>query len=490
MTVTALLLLAALPIHDGQEGRREADPLPDRPEAEITARELHHHVAFLASDELRGRSAGSREANRAAAYLARALEAAGVEPAGDGGTYLQRVPMVRVEHRQPPRLEIVFTDGSTTAAINGIDVTVSTRGVPGTTELLPVRVVRSAEELPAEPNPGEALYLAGSRRERSEWLQGLDGYEDAWGLLLSTGPGSPGRETSLPRARVQAREEPDPCDSTRLRGEYSDALEKGRIGSVRLVYDATVEPVDDYNVVGRLRGAGTAEQPDLAREAIVFSAHYDHIGTREATQEGDDVVFNGADDDASGTAAVLELAQALAADRPPARTLLFLLAAGEEIGLVGTRYYLEHPAVPLADTVCNLNFEMIGRPDEVAGGTGKLWLTGFERSTLGPRFQEAGLALIQDPRPEQRFFQRSDNYAFALRGIVAQTLSSYNMHEDYHQVTDEVDTLDFEHMQAALRDAYRAARFLVDGSLRPEWLPGGRPADSRRAAGAKTQDQR
>jgi Zn-dependent M28 family amino/carboxypeptidase len=171
---------------------------------------------------------------------------------------------------------------------------------------------------------------------------------------------------------------------------------------------------------------------------------------------------------------VLELAQAFAADEPPARTLLFLLASGEEKGLIGTRYYLDHPSVPLDQTVANLNFEMIGRPDELIG-PGKLWLTGFERTTLGAAFREAGFDVVADERPEQNFFQRSDNYAFAVLGIVGQTLSSYNLHEDYHNVTDEADTLDYEHMQAATRSAYAAARLLSQGEISPEWLPGGKP---------------
>jgi Zn-dependent M28 family amino/carboxypeptidase len=166
---------------------------------------------------------------------------------------------------------------------------------------------------------------------------------------------------------------------------------------------------------------------------------------------------------------------ALAAGPPPARTVVFLLATGEEIGLVGTRHYLERPVVPLERTVLNLNFEMIGRPDALAGGPGKLWLTGYERSNLGPAFAAAGLAVVADPRPDQGFFQRSDNYAFAVLGIVAQTLSSYDLHEDYHRVSDEASKLDFAHMETALRSTLTAVRALVDGTIDPAWEPGGAP---------------
>ncbi len=85
--------------------------------------------------------------------------------------------------------------------------------------------------------------------------------------------------------------------------------------------------------------------------------------------------------------------------------------------------------------------------------------------------------MTPDVRPEQNFFQRSDNYAFAVRGIVGQTFSSYNMHADYHRVTDEAETLDYDHMQAAVRSAFAAARLLTHGALAPEWLPGGQPEE-------------
>ncbi|HEX5012146.1 MAG TPA: M28 family peptidase, partial [Planctomycetota bacterium] len=160
------------------------------------------------------------------------------------------------------------------------------------------------------------------------------------------------------------------------------------------------------------------------------------------------------------------------AGKPPARTLVFLLVTGEERGLLGTEYWLGHPSRPLKDVVLNLNFEMIGRPDSLAGGPGKLWLTGFERSNLGPAFAAAGLPVAPDARPEQHFFERSDNYAFVERGVVGQSLSSYNMHAEYHTVDDEIATLDFTHMEGAVRAGLAAARMVADGTLMPAWVKG------------------
>ncbi|HET7468408.1 MAG TPA: M20/M25/M40 family metallo-hydrolase [Gemmatimonadales bacterium] len=229
--------------------------------------------------------------------------------------------------------------------------------------------------------------------------------------------------------------------------------------------EATVQAV---NVVGLVRGA----DPALRDQIVLIDAHYDHLGIGPAVNG--DSIYNGADDDGSGVVAVLGAARALAAGPPPRRTVLFLATTGEELGLLGTRWYLEHPAAPLEKTVANLEIEMIGRPDSLAGGPGKGWLTGFDRSTMGPMLAQAGIPIVADPRPAQQFFMRSDNIAFARRGIPAQTLSSYGMHRDYHTPSDEVSRIDARHLATMVQAAARAARLLADGEA-PTWNPGGRP---------------
>ncbi len=227
------------------------------------------------------------------------------------------------------------------------------------------------------------------------------------------------------------------------------------------------ETVTDYNLVGLIRGS----DPEVRDEAVVLGAHFDHVGIGKPV-EGDSI-YNGADDDASGVAAVLAAARDLA-KAPPRRTVVILLTSGEEFGVLGTQWYLEQPAVPLAETVADLQVEMVGRPDSLAGGAGKLWLTGFERSTMGDALARAGLPVIADPRPEFNFFERSDNIVFALEGIPAHTLSSFGMHTDYHQPSDEVERIDFDHLAEAAQVVSRAIRILADGP-HPEWRPGGRP---------------
>ena len=121
-----------------------------------------------------------------------------------------------------------------------------------------------------------------------------------------------------------------------------------------------------------------------------------------------------------------------------------------------------------------LVIEMIARPDPLAGGAGKAWLTGFERSTMGDSLSAHGIPIIADPRPSEDFFWRSDNFAFAQRGIVAHTLSSFSLHSDYHQPSDEIRKVDFEHMAAVINQAANAVRLLASGP-RPQWKPGGKP---------------
>lgn len=233
---------------------------------------------------------------------------------------------------------------------------------------------------------------------------------------------------------------------------------------------AAANRANAVNVVGIIVGS----DPALRDQVVLIDAHYDHLGIRP--EAGADSIFNGADDDASGVVAVMEIARSLAAGPKPKRTVVVAATTGEEVGLLGTRWYIQHPVRPLDAMVANLEIEMIGRPDSLAGGVGKGWLTGYERSTMGDLFKSAGLPIVADARPNEQFFMRSDNIAFAQRGIVAHTLSSYNMHTDYHEASDDVSHVDFAHMTQLVDVAVRAARLLADTPTKLEWKPGGRPA--------------
>jgi len=221
------------------------------------------------------------------------------------------------------------------------------------------------------------------------------------------------------------------------------------------------------NVIGIVKGSDSK----LKDEAILLTAQLEHIGMR-AGMAGDNI-FNGADDDASGCVAVLQLARALA-EKHPKRTVLFVFFGSEETGGQGDQYFLEHTPLPLKNIVANLEFEMIGRPDP-AVKPDELWLTGFDRSNLGPELAKHGAKLVADPHPKENFFQRSDNYALAKRGVVAQTVSSYGMHADYHRPSDDVAHLDFTHMEQAIHSMIGTVEWLANSDFKAAWLEGKKP---------------
>lgn len=265
-----------------------------------------------------------------------------------------------------------------------------------------------------------------------------------------------------------------PMATTTTRTRLPNGQERVRTGPSVLPSFADLDtvPADrrltSVNVLGVLRGS----DPAVASEVVVLGAHFDHIGIRPAVNG--DSIANGADDDASGTVAVIEAARLIASGPRPRRTIVFAAFTGEEAGTLGVRWYAQHPYGSLTAHVADIQVEMIGRPDSAAGGPGKAWLTGYERSTMGPTLAAAGLSVVADPRPTQRFFERSDNIVFARLGLVAHTLSSFNLHAEYHTVKDEVSLVDFDHMAAMVNLVAKSVRAIADGP-RLQWNPGGKP---------------
>jgi Zn-dependent M28 family amino/carboxypeptidase len=197
--------------------------------------------------------------------------------------------------------------------------------------------------------------------------------------------------------------------------------------------------IDAPNVIGWLEGS----DPVLRDQYVVFSAHMDHVGIG-APINGDSV-FNGADDNASGTAAVLELAEAFALLNPkPRRSLVFITFSGEEDGLIGSLSYTDHPTLPLASTVANVNLDMIGRnwTDAIAAISSSRDLVQTAEGVQEDH-PELGLRVIEDPWPELDLILRSDQYSFVRYGIPGALFTS-GLHADYHQQSDEADKIDFE----------------------------------------------
>jgi Zn-dependent M28 family amino/carboxypeptidase len=224
----------------------------------------------------------------------------------------------------------------------------------------------------------------------------------------------------------------------------------------------TLSGVTTTNAIGWLPGN------DPSAGVILLSAHLDHLGVR------DGVVYSGANDDASGTTAVIELARALSATGPHRRSILFVCYGAEELGAIGSRWFAEHAPVPIDSIVANIEFEMIGMQDPSLPAD-TLIMTGYDRSTLGAALRDHGALVAPDPYPEQHFFQRSDNYTLALKGVVAHTLSAWPMPPTYHQPSDNVANLDIGYMTRAIQSLIAPIRWLADSDFAPQWTGRGRP---------------
>jgi len=418
------------------------------------------HMEFLASDAMNGRGSGTRDEWIAVTYVAAQLRRWGLEPLGDDGGYVQAIDIERSELAAPP----VLTVGDRRFT-HGAGITVGGMNAPALSGPL-ARFTAGASV------PGGAVVLA---PEMSPAL--APQLAPAALVLTKTGGCGPQRAGAPALPRLAARTigitaAPARPTCIALEAEALSALETTPEGTiVALRGDVkNVQRTKTWNAVARLRGADRA----LGDEVILLSAHIDHVGARGEPAPGRDVIYNGADDDASGSIAVLELAEAFAKGPRPKRTIVFAWFGSEESGGTGSRYFADKPVVPLDRIVANLQFEMIGRPDaKVPPKT--LWLTGYERSNLGPELARRGARLVQDPHPEQSFFTRSDNIQFARRGVIAHTVSSFGLHKDYHQPSDEIGTIDFAHMTEAIRSMLAPIRWLANSTFRPEWRPGMKP---------------
>ncbi len=228
------------------------------------------------------------------------------------------------------------------------------------------------------------------------------------------------------------------------------------------------ETITAPNVVGIVEGS----DPTLRNEYVVFSAHMDHIGIGTPDARGDSI-FNGADDDASGTIAVVEIAEAMASlANKPRRSMLFLLVSGEEKGLWGSEYFANNPTVPTDRMVANLNLDMVAR-----NWTDTIVAIGKEHSDLGATLErvnaahpELRMTAIDDLWPEESFYTRSDHYNFAVKGVPV--LFFFNgTHPDYHGRDDEVERIDGEKAARIARLVFYLGAEIGNTDARPRWNP-------------------
>jgi aminopeptidase YwaD len=458
-------LPAAASATSAPSASRAGTPSSDGADPGSFVRRIEAHLRFLASDALHGRGSGTRDEWIAATYLGARLHEYGFEPMGDAGWFVQQVEVQRYEAAAPTLTigERTLTHGRellvrsvTTPRASGRLVTYA----PGAT-LDPGSVVVLPDGTP--PSQAAAAVAGAAIVLQRETPQARERWEAAANRPVPVAPHIVGVPPT----------EAGPVWIT-LDTASHDAVLAAAPGTV-VSFSAELTPTTrmrTWNAVGRLTGA----DPAGASEVVVLSAHLDHVGRREPPpdQPGADTIYNGADDDASGVVAVLEIARSFAAAPRPRRTVVVAFFGSEEAGGLGSRYFVTRPVVPLGDIVANLQFEMIGRPDPLVP-PGTLWLTGFERSTLGAALAAHGARLVADPRPEQRFFERSDNIQFARRGVVAHTVSSFGLHREYHEPSDEIEHINLAHMADAIASLVGPVRRLVDGTDKPAWHEGMRP---------------
>ncbi len=435
----------------------------------VLERDVRAHMEFLAGDALQGRGSGTEFERIAATYFASMMMQFGIEPAGQSGadgkaTFIQTVNVVRTSFASNPTLkfgDVVLDHGNQMIVLrlsgpgasgglqkfragdkpaDGAVIFVATGGTALTPEVMNALMASKAAAIVVEETP----------QWRTNW-QRFGGRKPSYTSISDKPQSSP---ALIAVSKEEAARIGAVADGTRfeLGGELAPPSRQ-----------------QTWNAVGKIGGA----DPKLASDVILLSAHLDHLGIR-ANAPGEDKLFNGADDDASGCVAVLELARNLAARKKPKRTIYFAFYGSEEAGGFGSRYFVENLQFPKEKLIANLQFEMIGRPDPKVKAD-ELWLTGYDRSNLGPELAKQGAKLVPDPHPDQNFFQRSDNFTLAREGIIAHTVSSFGLHTDYHQASDEIRTIDFGHMTRSINSMVKPVKWLVNSDFKPVWNEGKRP---------------
>jgi len=434
---------------------------------------IRHNLEYLAGPELNGRGSGTEDEHRAAQYIAEQLKSYGLKPAAKNGEYIQTASISMRKATGTPTLTFdKGTAGSPQPATfsQGKEFALTTAPAqPDVSAPLQKADLNDATTSPSSVKPGVAVLL--KLRANTETPENvIASYMQSKAAIVIMPMPTEGNSRIRqimqrgPRPKRKIADESPGPDLVLMTRDAADQMWSLADGApIKLHADLTPwETTRTWNVLAKIEGGKERQQ------VILLSAHLDHLGIRDGQ------TYPGADDDGSGTVAVMELARALAKERRPRRTLVFALFGSEEAGLLGSRYFLEEPTFPLHDIVANLNFEMIARPDPKVKPE-QLWLTGWERTNLGPELAAQGAQLVGDPHPDQSFFTRSDNYALAKKGIIAQTVSSFGLHKDYHQPTDTVDKVDWQHLDSAVGSMIAPIAWLANSDFVPKWNAGMKP---------------
>ncbi|MGE0158747.1 MAG: M28 family peptidase [Gemmatimonadales bacterium] len=503
MKAGGVAVLAALCMPLAVCAQPQPQPALETAAATITEADYLRRVGVIAHDSMQGRDTPSPGLDKTATWIASEFRRMGLSGgAGDGG-FIQRYPLRSVV---VDRARSNITGGGRTLEY-GRDV-VPLAAATGEGESRGGLVLISGST-----NPGAALSGNAVRGRHAVFVlpsssRGVD--QDIYRMLLSirnagaasvlvTSPASDAvwaadaaralrpsvAQPGTPQAPAAGAFRPileirdaslgdlvrgRGVDVASLRNRGGREMRVDAVDGVTLTLTQRVSETDITapNVVGLLPGS----DPVLRNEYVIFSGHMDHVGIGTPDANGDSI-FNGADDDASGTVAVVEIAEAMASlPTPPRRSTLFLLVSGEEKGLWGSEYYADHPTVPIQNVVADLNTDMVGRnwPDTIVA-------IGKEHSDLGQTLErvnaahpELGMTAIDDLWPEESFYTRSDHFNFARKGVPI--LFFFNgTHEDYHGRDDEVDRINGEKAARIARLVFYLGVEIADAQQRPQWNP-------------------
>ena len=447
----------------------------------ISAASLRGHLSFIASDSLEGRFTPSRGLDMAAEYIAAQFRRAGLEPVGDD-EYFQTAEMRELEPAKTG-FELQIEQGGRVISIAREDITprfhealdlsaqIYKASLDDETALdrlepedLRDRILMV--KLPEFNGPaatsaarryGRLLTVLRHVKPKLTVMLSLSGMAELDSTLINTGEQRFDEQVIVVRSADVARW----YDSQRI-GPAPATM------SVHLPPAADV-PVKVRNVIGLLRGS----DPALKGTYILVTAHYDHLGvTAGGTGHR---IFNGANDDGSGTVSVIEIASALAALEPRLRrSLVFLTFFGEEEGTLGSLYYARHPVFSIEKTIADVNLEQVGRTDAVGGvKLSEVTLTGYDYSNLPRVFRAAGaktgVRVLSDASDGESFFARSDNAPLADQGIPAHTFAVAFEFLDYHRVTDVWQKIDYDNMAKVDRMIALGLMALAQSPEAPKW---------------------
>jgi hypothetical protein len=399
---------------------------------EITVTETTRIVSILAADSMQGRKAGTAGSDKAAHFIAAEFKKAGLQPLY-GDTFLQSFKMIQ------PR----GTSISTT--INGLAV--GAERVLALTIRPHLKVNETSGYTITQIEKGENLYARASDilEQRGNNIVFIDSsFADRF-------PNLAGFQQPVFEAEQEAA------------ASVNTIFVLGAATPQTFAFDVqqTVDTLTLHNVVGILPGTSKKE------EQVIFSAHYDHIGIGQP-QNGDSI-YNGANDDASGTTAVIQLAQYFSKQQANARTLVFAAFTAEESGGFGSQYFSVQ--VPPENVMAMFNIEMIGT--ESKWGRNSAFITGFDKTNMGAILQKnltgSKFRFYPDPYPQQQLFYRSDNATLARLGVPAHTISTSKMDNEpnYHKTSDEVKTLDLPNMAEIIKAIALSSQSIIAGKATP-----------------------